>query len=61
MSILKNRKNFKDSKKTQKLVKIGKNLTLGDGGGVICWLARIYTRPLMVYQKIFEFACLSEE
>ena len=33
MSILKNRKNFKDSKKTLKLVKIGKNLTLGDGGG----------------------------
>ena len=32
MSILKNRKDFKDSKKTQKLVKIGKNLTLGDGG-----------------------------
>ena len=42
LSILKNRKNFKDLKKTLKVVKIGKNF---DRGGDICWLARIYVYP----------------
>ena len=38
LSILKNRKNFKDLKKKLKVFKIGKNF---DWGG-ICWLAKIY-------------------
>ena len=42
LSILKNRKNFKDLKKTSKFSKSGR--ILGGGGG-ICWLARIYVYP----------------
>ena len=37
MSILKNRKDFKDSKKTQKLVKIGKNFDIRGWGAFAGW------------------------
>ena len=54
LSILKNRKNFKDLKKTLKVVKIGKNF---DRGGTFAgWPEYMYTRPSIVYQNIFEFA-----
>ena len=55
LSILKNRKNFKDLKKTLKVVKIGKNFD-GEGGAFSGWPEYMYTRPLIVYQNIFEFA-----
>ena len=42
LSILKKRKNFKDLKKTLKVVKIGKNFDIRGWGGDLL-LARIYT------------------
>ena len=54
LSILKNRKNFKDLKKNLKVFKIGKNFEWG--GAFAGWPEYMYTRPLIVYQNIFEFA-----